>query len=105
MTRLVIGFKECAEETGCSLCGRRAVSGAGPSLCRGDDQGFVCGSCGAEHEPVLAALLELGRAAGRVGRMGRHVLAPPLGALLELAHAAECYTQAGRRNTPMRRAG
>jgi hypothetical protein len=37
--------------------------------------------------------------AERVGRIGRHTLVPPLGALLDLAHAAEDYSH----SSPKRR--
>jgi hypothetical protein len=37
-------------------------------------------------------LLDLAQVAERVGRIGRHTLSPPLGALLDLARAAEDYT-------------
>jgi hypothetical protein len=43
--------------------------------------------------------LDLAQVAERVGRIGRHTLVPPLGALLDLARAAEDYTH----STPERR--
>jgi len=103
--RLAIAVKDCSAQESCALCGR-AISLLGDlCLCREDDLGKVCGSCGAEHDPALTALLELARVADRIGRMGRHVLAPPLGALLELAHAAEAYTAAADKRKRLRKAG
>jgi hypothetical protein len=52
----------------------------------------VCSECGKKHAPTLAALVDLAGVAERVGRIGRHTLVPPLGALLELARAAENYS-------------
>jgi hypothetical protein len=52
----------------------------------------VCRECGKKHAPSLVALLDLARAAERVGRICRHTVCPPMNALLDLAHAAEYYT-------------
>lgn len=82
-----------AQET-CGLCGRYLVSEEGPRLVCADSLAPVCGKCGSEHAPPLAALLQLTRTAERVGGMSRHTLVPPLGALLDLAHAADGFTQA-----------
>jgi hypothetical protein len=54
----------------------------------------VCRPCGKKHAPSLVALLDLAHVAERVGRIGRHTLVPPMGALLDLARAAESYTDA-----------
>jgi hypothetical protein len=48
----------------------------------------------------MAALVELAHAAVRVGRCSRHMLTPPLESLLDLARAAENYSD----STPARRA-
>jgi hypothetical protein len=54
----------------------------------------VCPECGHLHAAPLAALVRLARAAERVGRIGRHTVFPPLTVLLDLARAAENFTQA-----------
>jgi hypothetical protein len=53
----------------------------------------VCSACGHKHAPSLAALANLAEAATRIGRINRHSVFPPLTALLDLANAAEKYTQ------------
>jgi hypothetical protein len=57
----------------------------------------VCRDCGKSHAPALAALLDLAHVADRVGRIGRHMLVPPLDALLDLARAAENYNDSRQR--------
>jgi hypothetical protein len=57
----------------------------------------VCRDCGKKRAPSLVALVDLARAAERVGRIGRHTVCPPLSALLELARAAENYTHTAPR--------
>ena len=52
-----------------------------------DSQDCVCRACGQKHAPSLVALLDLAGTAERVGRIGRHSVFPPLGALLDLARA------------------
>jgi len=54
----------------------------------------VCRNCGKKHAPAFAALLELTATAERIGSMSRHTLVPPMEALLDLAHAADGFTQA-----------
>jgi hypothetical protein len=51
----------------------------------------------------LAALMSLADAAERVGRIGRHMVVPPMTALLDLARAAEHYVHLAP--APRRRAG
>src|SRR5205823_192247 len=77
-----------------TLCGRVTALAAGPRLVRADSWGCVCRECGKQHAPPLAALLELTQTAERVGNISRHTLVPPLEALLDLAHAADGFTQA-----------
>jgi hypothetical protein len=78
----------------CALCSKRTPSPAGPRLALRAGHKPVCRDCGRRHAPLLAALLELAHVARRVGRIGRHTLVPPMVALLELARAAEQYTDA-----------
>jgi hypothetical protein len=68
-----------------------------------DGSGPVCRDCARKSAPSLAALMGLAEAAERVGRIGRHMVVPPMSALLELAHAADAY--AGTASAPCRRAG
>jgi hypothetical protein len=86
----------------CPVCGRNHSLGAhGPRLFLEEHAEPLCASCGKKLAPSMAALLELARAAERIGRRGRHMLTPPLESLLDLARAAENYSD----NTPCRRAG
>jgi hypothetical protein len=102
MMDLVIQFKPSAPNSPCTLCGDR-TSETGPQLYRADRKDLVCRACGKKHAPSLAALLELACTAERVGRIGRHTLVPPLTALLDLARAAEDYSQSTP--APFRKAG
>jgi hypothetical protein len=81
----------------CALCGGVLPAAAGPCLALADGQEPVCPDCGRRHAPPLAALLDLAHVARRVGRIGRHTLVPPIAALLDLARAAEHYTDAAPR--------
>jgi hypothetical protein len=75
----------------CALCGGNTASAAGPQLAVAGDESAVCRSCGKRHAPSLVALLDLARVAERVGRIGRHTVIPPMGAILDLVKAAEDY--------------
>jgi hypothetical protein len=103
--RLTIAVREGAANYNCALCSRPLSQAEDLCLCLENDMCRVCGSCGVEHDPALAALLDMAKVAERVGRMGRHVLVPPLGALLELAHAAESYSSAREKRRRLRKAG
>jgi hypothetical protein len=89
MACLGITFRPSADESCCCLCSKPTASHGGPVLVLG--QNSVCRECGKERAPSLAALLALAQVAERVGRIKRHMLVPPLEALLELAGAAEDY--------------
>ncbi|HKB37548.1 MAG TPA: hypothetical protein VKD72_13960 [Gemmataceae bacterium] len=102
MNDLVIQFHPFAAKQPCALCGQRVVFAAGPQLAAAERPGVVCRDCGKRHAPALAALVDLARAAERVGRIGRHTVCPPLTALLELSRAAENYAQTTQR--PLRQA-
>jgi hypothetical protein len=75
----------------CGLCGGSTGPGAGPRLTVAGSETTVCRSCGKRHAPSLLALLDLARVAERVGRIGRHTVVPPMGAILDLVKAAEDY--------------
>jgi hypothetical protein len=75
----------------CSLCGGSTGGAAGPRLVDADSEASVCRACGKRHAPSLVALLDLARVAERVGRIGRHTVVPPMGAILDLVKAAEDY--------------
>jgi hypothetical protein len=100
MATLTIKVNQEATKQSCILCGTGTGEAAGPRLFLADSPDAVCRQCGNKHAPSLVALLDLARAAERVGRIGRHTLVPPLGALLDLARAAEDYTylSPGRRS-------
>jgi len=91
MTNLVIQLRANGSSDGCAFCGKQTGAG-GAQLFLAATQEPVCRDCGKKHAPALAALLDLARAAERVGRMGPHTVSPPLAALLDLARAAENYT-------------
>ena len=91
---------EATMET-CAACGHHIQMACGYQLRTIDNLDPVCPDCAGKHAPSLAALLNLGRAAERISRIGRHSVFPPLSALLDLASAAEKYTGAvspARRN-------
>lgn len=94
MTDLVIHFDDACDTDACALCGGKTGGGRGPRLSRAGSRDAVCRSCGRQHAPGLAALVELAHTAERVGRIGRHTVVPPLTSLLDLARAAEDYTTA-----------
>ena len=83
----------------CGLCERPVTAGSGPRLCLTDNHNPVCQECASVHSPSLLAILDLVRVADRVGRIGHHTLVPPLGALLDLARAAENYARAAARRS------
>lgn len=60
----------------------------------------MCSECARRRAPALAALVELAKAAERVGRIKRHTVSPPLVALLGLARAAETYLNAKPAQSP-----
>ncbi len=77
----------------CGLCGQALSTPAGVQLLLAGSSAPVCSTCGQKHAPSLAALANLAEAARRIGRINRHSVFPPLTALLDLANAAEKYTQ------------
>ena len=92
MTTLTIKLPTDPIATPCKLCGRGTPATSGPNLYLSDDRELVCQECGRKHAPALAALLELAHVAQRVGRINRHTLVPAFHELLELARAAENYS-------------
>jgi hypothetical protein len=96
-----IAFSSCARETLCCLCGKPTVCAGGPVLISAQSSAAVCRKCGKERAPRLTALVTLAQVAERVGRIKRHILVPPLEALLELAEAAEDYVSSA---SPLRHA-
>jgi hypothetical protein len=91
MPHLTIQLSPPAAHGGCGLCSKSLAPAVGLRLCL-DDGEAVCRDCGKRHAPALAALLELAHVADRVGRIGRHTLVPPFNVLLDLARAAENYS-------------
>lgn len=97
MTNLTIAPSDSELGGSCALCGKWVAPAAGPRLVEASTREPVCRDCGRRNAPPLAALLDLGLVARRVGRIGRHTLVPPMNALLELARAAEHYHDSGPR--------
>jgi hypothetical protein len=93
MTQIVLRSQAAADEEPCGFCGRPT----GSQLVVAETAAPVCPECGRRHAPELTALLDLADTARRIGRIGRHSVFPPLGALLDLASAAEKYTAAQAR--------
>ena len=91
MSQLLLRYSPTPVECACGLCGREATWPAGTQLVLANAGEPVCSSCGEHHAPSLAALLQLGEEAERVGRIGRHTVFPPYTALLDLARAADHY--------------
>lgn len=94
MAQLAIHLGGGAINAACSLCGDPRDDCGGLQLLLAETAEAVCHDCGRRHAPGLAALLELALAADRAGRIGRHSVFPPYKTLLELARAAENYTNA-----------
>jgi hypothetical protein len=95
MEEFTIRLDDEAGSRCCAMCGEPTSSAPGPRLCLAEEEtAGVCRACGKTHAPNLVALLDLACAAERVGRSYRHILIPPMEALLDLARAAEDYTAA-----------
>src|SRR5262249_20178578 len=91
VTSVVLKNADASVNSWCGMCGDSVLGGPGPQLvCEGSEEP-VCRACGQEHAPDLVALADLAHVAQRVGRVCRHVLVPPMEALLGLARAAEDY--------------
>ena len=76
----------------CSECGKTAELTGGVHLVRAETGEPICRGCGRRQAPGLAALLDLAGTAGRVARIGRQGIFPPFTALLDLARAAENFS-------------
>ncbi len=96
MTQLILQSKASATREPCGICGRPTDAPAGTQLVVAETGALVCPECGQAHAPSLAALVALADTAGRVGKIGRHSVFPPLSALLDLASAAEKYSSAAQ---------
>jgi len=96
MAHLKIHRESSCDDAPCVECGQPLSSAEGPRLVMEANSAAVCRDCGRKHAPSLAALLDLARAAQRVGDVGRHTLVLPMAALLDLARAAENYTHSAQ---------
>ncbi len=97
---MILKFTEEAGAATCSLCGDSTRWTKGPRLVLADGGDTVCRGCGKRHAAALVALLDLAHVADKVGQQGRHLLTPPMEALLDLARAAENYcTSTPKRQT------
>jgi hypothetical protein len=89
----LLAYRDEIKNEPCGLCGQAVSAPAGMQLLLSGNSTPVCATCGRKHAPSLAALVNLAEAATRIGRINRHSVFPPLTALLDLANAAEKYTQ------------
>lgn len=92
MDAISIRFCEETRSDLCPVCGTRVLHRPGPRLFVGDPERAVCRDCGKEVSPRLVELVDLACVAEKVGKRCRHLLTPPMEALLELARAAENYS-------------
>lgn len=91
MPQFLIMDSDNTGERTCVLCGGQTQS-SGLRLYSGEGQHPLCQSCGRRHAPCLAALLELGAKAARIGRVNQHApFGPAMEDLLELARVAEQF--------------
>lgn len=91
MTHLALQHHPDACEGPCALCGTPTFLPPGARFVLVETSEPVCTGCARQAAPALAALVGLASAAERVGRINRHIMTPPMSALLELARAAESY--------------
>lgn len=85
MTTIVIKIASDNRQVHCGLCARKYARAKGPELFLANSGRGVCHTCGKNHAPKLAALIDLARAAELIG---------PLSCLtrwLPLAQAAHHY--------------
>jgi hypothetical protein len=92
MEQVTIGFDDRARNGFCAICRERSRASAGLRLLHGESFDIVCRNCGQARAPQLLALVDLARAAERVGKVCRYLLVPPMESLLDLARAAEEYS-------------
>jgi hypothetical protein len=105
MHEMVITRRCWVDESSCAICQGSLEQSEAPRLCLADDLSPVCKSCGKQHAPELAALLDLARTADRVGQIGNYTLVPPLNSLLHLARVAEIYAGTRPHKKPGRNGG
>jgi hypothetical protein len=91
MTNLTIKFLSESGNPWCGLCSDAILTAPGPQPFLNNEP--VCRKCAKRHDAQLVALVDLAHVAERVGKVCRHVLVPPMEALLALARAAEDFTQ------------
>jgi hypothetical protein len=90
MTQILLLLTPPAEQGPCAGCSGECRR-SGPRLVQAGDLRPVCERCAGAKAPGLVALVRLADEAARVGKIGRHTVAPPYAALLDLARAAEDY--------------
>lgn len=100
MTRLAIQMADDRTDESCAVCGVRLRCVSGPQLFVAGSDRVVCRSCGLKLQPALVALVDLAGAAERVGSIARHTLWMPLERMLDLAHAAQQYTDSVTEREP-----
>jgi hypothetical protein len=87
---------DAAGDVCCPKCGAHYPGLGGLGIFSADHDQPMCRSCGKKCAPTMIALLDLARAAERVGKRCRRLLTPPMESLLDLAHAAETFTSSAR---------
>lgn len=90
MDDLTIKHTEEASPASCPRCGQTPLWKKGLQIWQ--DRDVICRDCAKKTAPHLVALVDLASVAERVGRHSRHLLTPPMEAMLELARAAENYS-------------
>ena len=90
---LLLSYSPEATAGCCGVCQRPVESAAGLRVVTAGAMAPVCATCAGQCAQPLTALVQLASEACRVGRIGRHTVFPPYTALLDLARAAENYTQ------------
>src|SRR5262245_38475203 len=88
MKLLLVHLGPLPQPAPCACCAGECRR-AGPLLVQADDLRPICERCARGRAPGLLALVRLADEATRVAKIGRHTVAPPYVALLDLARAAE----------------
>jgi len=92
MERFTIRFQANNCNVCCPLCTEHCSIRRGPHVALAENGEPICRACCKRQAPGMLALLDLAIVAENVGRTSRHLLTPPMEALLALARAAEVYS-------------
>ncbi len=100
MVKFALWMGEELAEGECAGCRRPSRWKKGPQVGQGLYHDPICRECAKVEAPELLALLDLALLADKVGRNNRHLLTPPMEAMLELTRAAETFACAVPRQRP-----